>query len=57
MTIDSKDKIVELIKNCNKPDCIDEIWCVFYEYEDIWNEKLEYYYRERIVGEDYIKID
>ena len=52
-----KDKIINVIKEVGKPDYIDEIWCGFYEYEDIWNEKLDDFDGEKIVGINYEKIN
>lgn len=52
----SEDKLIETIQGLEKPGFIDGIWCAFYEYEEIWNEKLEDFDGERKIDIEYLKL-
>ena len=51
-----KDKIIEHLREFDKPNHIDEVWCSFYLYEEIWNDKLEDFDGERITDIEYVKV-
>ncbi|MFZ2537322.1 MAG: hypothetical protein WAX04_00255 [Oscillospiraceae bacterium] len=51
-----KDKIIEQVKVIQKPKYIDDVWCCFYVYEEIWNDQLEDFDGEKIVDIEYIKV-
>lgn len=52
----SKDIIIEQLKELNKPDYIDEVWCSFYVSEEIWNDDLEDFDGERIIDLEYVRV-
>lgn len=52
-----KDEMVKIIKEYGKPDYIDEIWCAFYEFDDVWNDEVEDFDVEELIGIRYIKVE
>lgn len=52
-----KNGLIDDLHNISIPPYIDEFWCSFYEYEEIWNDKLEDFDGEEIVGIKYVKIN
>ncbi|QFG00794.1 hypothetical protein PB01_19440 [Psychrobacillus glaciei] len=48
--------IIDVIKNIEKPQYIDELWISFNRYEELWNEVTEDVEEGKIVDVEYILI-